>query len=57
MDRLGRLWQTLILTRWRPLFAHVPVESLVHAHQSAYYRSVPVRPRARVRCSLHSCCR
>ena len=31
--RLGRGWQALILTRWRPLFAHLPVESLVHAHQ------------------------
>ena len=38
--RLGRLWQTLILTRWRPLFAHLPVESLVHAHQGAYYRAI-----------------
>jgi Fic family protein len=38
--RLGRLWQTLILTRWRPLFAHLPVESLVHAHQSAYYGAI-----------------
>ena len=38
--RLGRLWQTLILTRWRPLFAHVPVESLVHARQTAYYRAI-----------------
>ena len=27
----------LILTRWRDLFAHLPVESMVHAHQSAYY--------------------
>ena len=26
--RLGRLWQTLILTPWQPLFAHLPVESL-----------------------------
>ena len=28
---MGRLWQTLILTRWKALFAHIPVESLVHA--------------------------
>ncbi len=35
--RMGRLWQTLILSRWNPFFAHVPVESLVHAHQQAYY--------------------
>ena len=35
--RMGRLWQTLILTRWRPLFADVPVESLIHASQGGYY--------------------
>jgi len=35
--RMGRLWQTLILTRWNPLFATVPVESLIHAGQSEYY--------------------
>ena len=38
--RLGRLWQTLILTRWKPLFAHVPVENVVHARQSAYYEAI-----------------
>jgi Fic family protein len=38
--RMGRLWQTLILSRWNPLFAHVPVESLVHAHQSGYYAAL-----------------
>lgn len=38
--RLGRLWQTLILTRWRDLFAHLPVESLVHARQSDYYAAI-----------------
>ena len=38
--RLGRLWQTLILTRWKPLFAHVPVESVVRARQSQYYEAI-----------------
>jgi len=38
--RMGRLWQTLILTRWRDLFAHLPVESMVHMHQSAYYEAI-----------------
>lgn len=38
--RMGRLWQTLILTRWKTLFAHVPVESLVHARQSDYYDAI-----------------
>ena len=38
--RMGRLWQTLILTRWNPLFAVVPVESPIHAGQSDYYRAI-----------------
>ena len=38
--RLGRLWQTLILTRWNPVFALVPVESLIYARQSDYYRAI-----------------
>lgn len=38
--RIGRLWQTLILSRWNPLFAHVPVESLVHEHQQEYYAAL-----------------
>ena len=38
--RLGRLWQTLILTRWKPLFAHVPVESETHARQGEYYEAI-----------------
>ena len=38
--RLGRLWQTLILSRWRRVLADLPVESLVHAHQEDYYRVI-----------------
>ncbi|BBO89301.1 hypothetical protein DSCOOX_24810 [Desulfosarcina ovata subsp. ovata] len=38
--RMGRLWQTLILTRWNPLFAHIPVERLVHEHQANYYQAL-----------------
>ena len=38
--RLGRLWQTLILSRWKPLFAHVPVESVVRARQGQYYEAI-----------------
>jgi Fic family protein len=38
--RIGRLWQTLLLSRWQPLFAHLPVESLVHQHQAAYYQAI-----------------
>ena len=38
--RLGRLWQTLILSCWRPVLADLPVESLVHTHQEGYYRAI-----------------
>ncbi len=38
--RLGRLWQTLILSRWKPMFAHVPVESVVQACQPEYYTAI-----------------
>ncbi len=38
--RLGRLWQTLILTRWNPLFDCIPVESMVHARQGDYYTAI-----------------
>ena len=38
--RMGRLWQTLILTGWNGLFAYVPVESLVRARQSGYYQAI-----------------
>lgn len=35
--RMGRLWQTLILSKWQPVLAQLPVESMVHIHQSDYY--------------------
>lgn len=38
--RMGRLWQTLILCKWNPLFAHIPVESLVYEHQAEYYAAL-----------------
>ena len=38
--RMGRLWQALMLTRWRPLFAHVPVDSVTHARQGDYYHAI-----------------
>lgn len=38
--RMGRLWQTLILSRWSPLLAQLPVESMVYAHQSEYYQAL-----------------
>jgi Fic family protein len=37
---MGRLWQTLILSQWNPLLAQLPVESMIHAHQSEYYQAL-----------------
>ena len=36
--RMGRLWQTLVLSQWRPELAWLPVETLIHDQQSAYYQ-------------------
>lgn len=38
--RMGRLWQTLILSRWNSLLAQLPVESMVHEHQNEYYQAI-----------------
>lgn len=38
--RMGRLWQTLILSRWKAIFAYLPVESMVHSHQADYYKAL-----------------
>lgn len=37
---MGRLWQSLILAKWIPLFADIPVESLVFEHQAEYYEAL-----------------
>ncbi len=38
--RIGRLWQTLILSRWNPIFTAVPVESMVYKRQQDYYEAL-----------------
>ncbi len=38
--RMGRLWQTMVLARWRERLAHLPIETVVHSHQSAYYKAL-----------------
>lgn len=38
--RMGRLWQSLILGKWNPLFEDIPVESLVNEHQTEYYQAL-----------------
>ncbi|MFV2028626.1 Fic family protein [Neisseria sp. S1] len=38
--RMGRLWQSVLLSKWNPLFAWLPVETMVHEHQQDYYNSL-----------------
>ncbi len=36
--RIGRLWQTLILRKYSPVFEFLPIESLIKSRQSEYYK-------------------
>lgn len=38
--RMGRLWHTLLLSKWNPMFAWLPVESIIHDHQQEYYEAI-----------------
>ena len=38
--RVGRLWQTLLLSRWRPILAWLPVESAIRERQPGYYAAL-----------------
>lgn len=35
--RMGRFWQTLILSKFNPIFAYIPIESIIKQRQQAYY--------------------
>lgn len=38
--RIGRLWHTLLFSQWNPLFAWLPIESIIHDHQPEYYAAI-----------------
>ena len=38
--RIGRLWHTLLLSTWNPMFAWLPIESIIHNKQSEYYEAI-----------------
>jgi len=40
--RIGRLWQTLILTNWNELFAWLPVETVVYKNHQSYYEALAI---------------
>lgn len=38
--RMGRLWQTVMLSKWEPLFLGLPLETVIFARQRAYYNAL-----------------
>ena len=38
--RMGRMWNTLLLYQWKPVFAWLPIETLIRERQQAYYAAL-----------------
>lgn len=38
--RMARLWQNLILSKWKPIFKYIPIESLIKKYQFEYYDAI-----------------
>ena len=40
--RTGRLWQSVLLASWKPVFEWIPIESMIKEDQAEYYRAIRV---------------
>jgi Fic family protein len=40
--RIGRLWQTLVLAKWNPIFAWIPMESVLNQNRPEYYDALQI---------------
>ncbi len=38
--RTGRLWHSLILQKWKPFFAWLPIETMIYDNQEKYYEAI-----------------
>lgn len=38
--RMARLWHTAILSRWKPIFEYIPIESQIEKFQDDYYNAI-----------------
>lgn len=38
--RMGRLWQTLVLAKWKDFFAWIPMESVLYQNRQQYYQAI-----------------
>ena len=44
--RMGRLWQTLILSQWKAELAYLPVETVIRHQQAQYYAALSAADKA-----------
>ena len=44
--RMGRMWQTVLLGSWKPVFYWLPVETLIKERQNEYYQALAVADKA-----------
>ncbi len=44
--RMGRLWQTLVLSQWKAALAYLPVETVIRNQQSDYYAALSAADQA-----------
>jgi len=44
--RIGRLWQTLYLSQWQPMFEYLPVETVIKEQQDEYYQALAASDKA-----------
>ena len=40
--RMARLWHTALLSKWKPIFAYIPLESQIERFQNEYYDAIAV---------------
>ena len=38
--RMGRLWQTAVLMKWKRIFEWIPIESIIRERQAEYYNAI-----------------
>lgn len=38
--RMARLWHTAILSKWKPIFEYIPIESQIEKFQEQYYEAI-----------------
>lgn len=38
--RLARLWQNILLCKWKPVFEYIPIESFIQKYQQEYYNKI-----------------